>query len=218
MEGLKQRIIALAAVLAVTGGASLVLSHPSDDKSRNEAWLETITPAKIAGYELQQSPENPKISYRMDKMTYDTLNPYGIVARVFNGQGASIDTVIIGSQKDDSFHDPRQCFTSQFWELNDLRTIQIPTKSRGNIPATFVNLKGRDRNSIAVFFYRGPGGFFPSTMGLKFDMLRHELATSKAADGVFYRFIAQGTTTSDQLLSFISQYVDEADQVSKGFM
>ena len=218
MEGLKKRLIGLTILLGVTGAANLLLATQPEDKSKNETWLGTVCPQQVAGFEMQRSPEDPTVSYRMDKLTYSTLNPYGIVARVFNSNQASVDTVIIGSQKDDSFHDPRQCFTSQFWELNNLRTVQIPTKSRGNIPATFVNLKGRDRESIAVFFYKGPGGFFPSTMGLKVDMLKYELLNSKPADGIFYRFIAQGETTSEELTKFIASYMDEASKSSHGFM
>ena len=218
MEGLKSRIVGLVALFVVAGIATQLMAYQGRDASKNEKWLEGVTATSIPGYELQHSPENPNVSYRMDKMTYDTLNPYGIVARVFNSPQASVDTVIIASQADDSFHDPRQCFTSQFWELQDQQTILIDTQTRGKIPATIVNLKGRDRNSIAVFCYKGPGGFFASTMGLKFDMLKYQLTSAQSADGVFYRFIAQGTTNRTQLLKFIGEYMDESNRASKGVM
>jgi hypothetical protein len=218
MEGLKKRAIVFGSILLVAGAMTQVFAGNKVGNGKTEAWLEKTAPSTMPGYFMVTSPDNPSVSYRMDQVTYDTLRPYGIVARVFQGKEESVDVVIIASQAKNSFHDPRNCFTSQQWNIISEREVAVPTKTRGNVKVTAVELSGPTGKTTAAYVYKGPGGFASSTMGLKVDMLKHQLLTSKMSDGVFYRFISGNQTTTDELLAFVGKYLDEANRQTDGYL
>jgi hypothetical protein len=217
MEGLILRGYALGAALVAIGGY-FVVSNNVVRTPKTETWLEQKAPTTVAGTLFDQSLQNPNQTYKMDKVVYDTLHPFGIVCRVYNVAGEPFDTVLIASASKDSFHDPRDCFSAQGYEISGEETVAINTASRGVIHATYAQLKGPNGNSDAVFFYKGPEGFIPTTLDLKVSIFKHELATGTNTDGVFYRFITPSEPDAkDKLIKFVSQYVDAANQSSGGY-
>jgi hypothetical protein len=218
MQGLTKRTAALGAMFLVIGFLLMFAKAPAE-ANKNEAWMMQRAPDKIAGVEYDHNPETPGLSYKMDKSTYDTLNPFGIVSRVFTYKDARYDTVLIASNAKNSFHDPRICFSGQSYTVEDQAVENVPTQTRGTIPVTFTKLSGgTDGGKFAVFMYKGPDGFTASTNGLKWSMFKHELLTGKQMDGVFYRIIPlDQRTTKEELLAFVGQFVDQANTYSNGY-
>lgn len=220
MERLTKRAVALGVVFIALGGVFMTLAR-ADKISRTENWMEEKAPMSFGAYKVRRDPDNPDstVSYRMDEMTYKTLVPYGIVARIFESATESFDAVVIASSDKDSFHDPRVCFTAQGWVIDSEETATLKTKTRGEVPVTLAKLNHKDKGRRwTVFFYKGPAGFTATTSALKIQMLSHQLATLKNAEGVFYRFIPiYESTTQDQLMSFVADWLDQANKSSDGF-
>jgi hypothetical protein len=174
---------------------------------------------------MRGSAESSLYSYKMNDVTYSTLQPYGIVARIFeNSKNAQVfDVVVIASDSKDSFHDPRVCFSAQGWVMNNQWLDTVKTASRGDVPVTITLMDGpEDKNQLAAFVYKGPGGFYGNTQRLKVAMFRETLFGGGKLDGAFYRFIP-GYRDEDQiqqireLKEFIGKYLDAANEASKGY-
>jgi len=216
MERLKLRTYGLGATLVVFG-AVLLLTKEANAAPKTEEWMVTQSPDRVESVQYQPG-DVPGMSYKMDKVTYDTLHPFGIVSRVYNTPDGQFDAVLIASRSKNSFHDPRVCFSGQGYTLEDQKIIKIPTQSRGEVPATFTHLGGRNGGRYAIFCYKGPNGFVDTTMGLKVSMFLHELLQAQSSDGVFYRFIAMDDGAEpDKLIKFVGAYLDEANKSSKGY-
>ncbi len=176
--------------------------------NRDEAWMEKRVPTKVADYDFRGS-ENPQQSYKMDPITYETLNPYGIVCRVFDNGKAQFDTVVIHSNNADSFHDPRVCFQSQGSELIGQRVKNIETATRGTVPVTFIKVSYNGSEKMAAYTYRGPSGFTDAPIPLMNDLFLSELRQGTIQTGTFFRFIAlNSTTTEEELAKFIGEFLD----------
>jgi hypothetical protein len=160
---------------------------------------------------------DPAVSYKMDKATYETLDPYGIVCRDFTHGDTVYDVVLIASQAKDSFHDPRVCFTAQGWQLDQETAVKVPT-SRGVFPVTIARIKNPDGERWAAFGYRTPYGFASSTNQLKLQMFEYSLLHSRNGEGVFYRFIGMSPdVTRQSMLKFIQQYMNASARYSHDF-
>jgi hypothetical protein len=217
MERLNKRFLTLAGFFAVAGAIFLAL--PSKAESIvDEQWMKDHAPATVADYRFQTSADDPQISYRMDDSTYEMLNPFGIVARTYYNMGRQFDVVLIAGNDKENFHDPHVCFNAQGWTFLEDKVIQIPTKTRGTISATYARISQRGRDSITVFFYRGPKGFYPSTPNLGMAMLLGPLMGDFKTDAVFYRFMPMydGATPED-VIEFVGKYMDEAGKASDGY-
>jgi hypothetical protein len=218
MEGLKKRVFVLAAFFAVAGGIFLTL--PSRPESVvDEKWMKEHVPDEVEGMRYLQSGEDPDITYKMDKATYDMLKPFGIVARTYQDMGRQIDVVLVAGNDKENFHDPRVCFSAQGWSFDKTDEIRIETKTRGTIPATFAVMSNQTKEgAIAVYFYRGPKGFYPSTPNLGLAMLLGPLMGDFKTDAVFYRFMPMhpGATPED-VIKFVAAYMDAAGPVSDGY-
>jgi hypothetical protein len=154
----------------------------------------------------------------MDADTYKELSPYGIVARMLSDGTRQFDVVLIASQQKGSFHDPRVCFTAQGWQLDDESTTMVPTGSRGPVPVSVADMKSDQGERWGAYFYRGPYGFAATANDLKAQMFRYSLLNAKNADGVFYRFIAEDSdATKDDLVKFISSYLDASARYGSGY-
>ena len=211
MEGLKKRSVIFAITLMVAGAAIQFTPRISLAAGKTEPELEALAPKAIGGYKLAHT-------YKMDEMTYTELKPFGIVSGIFQNEGRSFDVVLIASNRKESFHDPRLCFTSQGWTLLDEQQIQLQT-ARGTIPVTLAQMRSRDGSpQITAFFYKGQGGYFSTAQSFAFNSLKRQLKGSIDLEGVFYRFIPlwSGATTDD-LKAFIVAYLDEADKTSGGY-
>lgn len=222
MERLRKSVIVLGAVFLACGvlfqlRAKPVIMH--DGKAPDEKWLEGIAPKSVGKYQMLILDNGPETTYRMNEPTYQTLNPYGIVARVMETPREKYDTVVIMSNSKDSFHDPNGCFTSQGWVLERLHVKSIDTKAHGTIGVTIADLTREGQKTIAAFFYKGPDGFTPSNVALKWQMLLYQLKNFKDAEGVFYRFIPlHPDATHEQLARFIDEYLSESNKTSKGLL
>ena len=220
MEGLKTRAFVLAGLFLVAAGFNLTASRQAHGPRKTETWMEARAPDVVSGMSYFRGGDNPAQSYRMDKITYNMLAPFGIVARDYVGKdGKNFDVVLIASETRASFHDPRICFSGQGWILNDQNTVEVPTKSRGVVPVTLASMNGQGKkNQLAAFFYRGPSGFHATTISLKFDMFFQKLLRKPGVEGVFYRFIPQfDGCTEEELKSFIAEYLEASKESSGGY-
>ncbi len=224
MEGLRKRSLVVIA-LVVAGGAFIVLSAKNAADPKTEDWMLQNAPRNIKGFKMLGGVESSEFSYKMDERTYKELDPYGIVARLFENAetGEKYDTVVIASRSKDSFHDPRICFTAQGWTLNNQWSESVETKTRGSIYMTVTVMDGPDgQNRIAAFLYRGQGKFYESTNDLKKGMFLEQLLGGNDLDGVFYRFIPLHDSpdqmkVKNDMKKFIADFIDEANTVSKGY-
>lgn len=223
MEGLRKRAIVLAGVFVVVGIGFQALSARAERITRTESWMIKVAPKELPGYTMVPSrdPKNPDVTYTSDPVVYETLIPYGIVAREFREKGGPkhFDVNVIASSTKDSFHDPRVCFTAQGWNLDNQKEAIVKTATRGDVPVTLAEMNHADYGKHpSVFFYKGPEGFTATTAGIKIQMLKKQFMTLKDQEGVFYRFIALSPGTStDDLLKFVGEYLDESGKTSDGF-
>lgn len=222
MERLRKTVLILGALFVALGVGFQLRGKTEirhDGVKPDEKWLERISPKVVGDYRMMVLDNGPESTYRMTEATYSTLHPYGIVARVMEGPKERYDTVVIMSDSKDSFHDPRYCFTSQGWVIVKERVMPIDTKAHGRIEVTVADLTRESLNTIAVFFYKGPSGFTPSSTNLKWQMLFYQIRNFKDAEGVFYRFIPlHDGATHEQLARFIDDFLAESDKTSKGLL
>lgn len=213
----------LLAVLLVVVGAYVYLAPQATYSGKTEKWMEQHAPKQVGDFVMIPGQDNPEVTYRMNEYTYNELKPYGIVARVFDRDGEQYDAVVVASRRHESFHDPRVCFTAQNWSIEREESAIIKTKTRGDVPVTVAEMLSSDPNkrrtrSIAVFFYRGPTGFHPTTLKLKWGMFVSQFRGNTDIDGVFYRIIPVGTDPDKQrLFEFIAAWLDEANETSGGY-
>ncbi|MCB8933164.1 MAG: exosortase-associated EpsI family protein [Chthonomonadaceae bacterium] len=218
MERLKKRSFVLAGVLIVAGLAIQLTPRISLAAGKTEDQLEKLAPMQVDDYKMIPGQDDPGQSYKMNQMTYDELKPFGIVSRVFQNGTRSFDVVLIASNRKESFHDPRLCFTSQGYTLLEEVQKDVET-SRGPIPITFAKMKSlQGEPMITAFFYRGNNGYYATAQRFAFDNLLRQLKGSIDLEGVFYRFIpTYGGATEDELVEFIKQYLEAAGKTSNGY-
>ena len=217
MEGLRKRLYVLAGLFAAIGIVFLALPSKAESVV-TESWMENHGPEIVDGFEYVKSAENPKISYKSDKGTYEQLRPFGIVARKYRKGERMFDVVLIAGNDKENFHDPHVCFRAQGWTFDQDQVVNIPTKTRGNIPATLAQISSQGKKTIALFFYRGPKGFYPSTPNLGAAMLLGPLTGNFQTDAVFYRFMPEfdGAQTQD-VIDFAGKFMDTAYKPSNGY-
>lgn len=219
MEGLMKRVFVLCAVFAAFGLLIFGTSR-KDFKKKTEDELISMAPLTVGNMAFTPSPTDHRITYRMDEVTYKTLNPFGIVARRYNDGDKHFDAVLIASRSRASFHDPRICFTAQGWTIEKQSNEVVQSKKRGKVPITLVEMRHQDgRRNMAAYFYKGPGGkFYGTTQGLKWGMFFEQLRGGDDIDGIFYRFIPDyERATIDEFKDFIGKYLDYAEESSKGY-
>ncbi len=216
MEGLKKRAYALGAIFALAGGFYQV-SGAAKGPERTEPWMQKTAITRFGKYKTESNLPGD-VTYKMDKTTYDALQPFGIVARIMDDGRKGFDVTLIASANKNSFHDPRVCFAAQGWELSQEQPVKIETQTRGIVTATVTQLKGKDGVKWGAFFYRGPEGFSPTTLGLKWQMFKRQMFHGENAEGVFYRFIpSQSDTTKEELAAFVRDYLDASNGPTKGY-
>lgn len=222
MEGLRKRVIGVGLAFLALGLAfqlrgSTQILH--DGQVPDEKWLQKQAPKSVDNYKMMILDNGTETTYRMTQVTYDTLHPYGIVARVMENGTEKYDTVVIMSNKKDSFHDPRFCFTSQGWALDSQEDFAIDTKAHGRIHVTMAQLNREGVKTFAAYFYRGPSGFTGSNQKLKLQMLWHQIVKFEDAEAVFYRFIPMYDGASkEKLARFIDQFLSASEKSSKGLL
>jgi hypothetical protein len=217
MEGLMKRVVALAGFFAVAGGVFLALPSRAESVV-TEQWMKDHAPSQVADFDFHKSADDPQISYKADEATYDMLKPFGIVSRTYFNMGQQFDVVLIAGNDKENFHDPHVCFSAQGWTFKEDTIIDVPTKTRGTIKATLAVISNRGRDSITVFFYRGPKGFYPSTPNLGMAMLLGPLMGDFKTDAVFYRFMPMYEgATKEEVIQFAGNYMDAAGKTSNNY-
>lgn len=228
MQSLRTRAVILLCLFIPAGIAISFLPKPGAPR-KSEAWLESQAPKTLPGYSIMpytEDPKNPRpasdtapnISYRMDRKTYDTLKPFGIVCQVFRGHSKAFDAVIITSDSHQSFHDSKVCFQSQGWTLEQDEQDSIVTRSHGEIPVSIITVKNNQGTNLALLTYSGPKGFRSTPLRMFRDMFFNQLLTGKVSVCHFYRFIAlHPGATKEELKEFAATYIDAANASSNGY-
>lgn len=216
MEGLIKRIW-IVAVALIACGAFTMYYPPRRNKPINETWMAQHAPPIVDGYTYEPSATDPGCSYKMEQSTYDTLQPTGILARVYKSGDKVYDVVLIASDNPVSFHDPRVCFTASGFHINAEHRAKLDTQTRGQVPATLVEMNGDGEKKSALYFYKDPSGFLAVARKMKWDMLLGVLM-DRSDQGLFYRFIPMSDDITDQdMEAFASKYLDAANKSSGGF-
>ncbi len=217
MERLRKRTIGLAITLLIVGIGIQLAPKAQATPGHDETWMEANLPKSIGKFVMVPGDGGPEQTYKMPEFTYSELKPYGIVCRVFRSGDDIIDVVVISSNRKESFHDPKVCFTAQGWEFNDLEEKNISTKL-GDVPATVATMTNKDgRKSQTVFFYKDADNYYAAPQWMALNMLKRKMMFKGSADGVFYRFIGLSpSVTQEKLQAFISDYLEESKKTSKG--
>jgi hypothetical protein len=214
----KSLAIALITLIGAASVAALVAPRPTA-VARTEAWLEDAVPASIGGYEFLPGETNPKQTYKMEKLVYDTLNPRGIVARIYSNGTRQFDVVVVNSDNGDSFHDPRVCFQFQGSSLENERNENVTLSDGTAVPVKFVETVYNGEKRLAAYTYKGPDGYSAEPLRLLFDIFRAELATGKVQEGTFYRIVALSPLTeSEDLKVFTRELLSASREQTNGVL
>lgn len=214
----KRAFVAAGLLLAV--GGSLAFAPKPTAVMRDEVWVANGLPTEFSGFRMAPSTDSsvPYCTYKMDKVTYDVLKPWGIVPRIFQKEGESYDVVVIGSNTKDSFHDPAVCFSAQGWNLSNAREETLDTKTHGKVPVTLVDMDKEGTKTIAMYFYRLRDGYVASNTNAKKEMLLYKLAhLGKDNEGGFIRIIPNGGANLTKLKTFAADWIDAATKSSGGY-
>ena len=218
MERLTRYAYVLAALLAGTGAYALAQSNQSGGPKVTEKIMEERAPLDVPGYQLIPGPEGLAYTYKMDKRTYETLKPFGIVARNYTDGAKTYDAVLISSDSHESFHDPKICFSGQGYSFAHANEQVLDLPDGRKIPMTVVEMNGPTGPTVAAYFYKGPSGFMSRPQRLQLDMFKEVLFGRKPTDSTFYRFMPSTPgVTLEQLKGFIKTYMVAAAQQSGGF-
>ena len=219
MEQVKIRAYFIGVVLILLG-LVITLIPAAKERPLSQAWLNHHAPMRIGNYRMIPSPEDPWASYRMPEEVYKALKPDAMLARIYeNPSNKKYDVLLLLSRSKNSFHNPEVCFSSQGWSIQSQHQDEITTPYLGILPITVVKMSSvSQKDQLAAFFYKGPGGYFGSTEGFKWGLLRDELLKSKQPEGIFFRFIPEYSGEDiHQLKKFILEYIEEAHRTSYGF-
>jgi len=186
---------------------------------KDEAWLESSVPVEFGNYELVKGDAGDRVTYKMDKTTYEVLSPVGISGQVFRDrEGRSYDAVIIAGLGMHSFHDQRWCFEGQGFQILDDTTTTIKTKAYGELEVMSLTLKRDGRPSQpALFVFKSPTRFSTNYHAAKFDFVVKQLLTARPHMGFSFRFIGMTEDmTAEQLKTFATEFMDKVHETSKG--
>src|ERR1044072_2493798 len=146
MEGLKLRSYIITGILVAFSAMVYLTPRPGKVEGKDQNWMNKAAPSVVGSYTFAPSEADPECSYKQPQMVYDTLAPtVGMLARGLRSKDASFDVTLIASRDRVSFHDPRVCFTAQGYNITEESAISIPTKTRGDIPATFGKMTRPDK-------------------------------------------------------------------------
>lgn len=209
MEIVKKRILFVSSIFLAFGVAAMVMPK-AKAPWRTEAWMEQNLPMKVGEYDMIPSAENPMCSYKMPQTSYDALNPYGIVARVFTNDKFKFDTVVVAANDRISLHDPKDCFPGQNWVITWEKKIPLQTKSRVPVNAVAIGLKGERGERIALYTYRGPSGTYNVRNDMFWDWFMTELKGVKPEGALMRVMTLDEHTELNELVDFATKWFDAA--------
>jgi hypothetical protein len=215
-----KRNAAILAGLFVLAGAWTNVNALQNGKRPPESWVEGLAPTQVGDWKLEPKEPGAKFSYKMDKITYDELDPIGIVAQRMRNGGLVYDAVIIAGNQNESFHDQRWCFQAQGWELEETLVDKVATKNAGEIPVQLVKISRPGQPAtIALFTFQGPSKFHATTFEMGRDYFMAGLSSGRLHNGFFFRFIPQFPgATKEEVKEFAADYIDAAFESSGGVL
>jgi hypothetical protein len=215
MERMKKTLWIMSGLMTSIGLAYNFAPRPAE-KNLTEDQVINMLPIKVGRFQPMLK-DGEKVSYKMDKSSYDILKPWGICARVFVNGNESYDVVAIASNSKESFHDPQICFSAQGWRLSNQRDDVIKTKTRGDVPVTLVDMEQNGDQRVAMYFFRLTKGYYGNMSKVKKDMLLNLFTNRVKDEGAFIRLIPTGTVDVEKMKKFAAQWVDSAGETSKGY-
>jgi len=214
------RVIVVVVILGLVGAWTNFNPNKMSYERPTEDWVEEQVPTTVGNWQFLRGDQDPMQTYKMDEVTYDMLNPFGIVSRHFvNSQNQAIDAVVIASDDTDSFHDQRWCFTGQGWIIEKDVTEMVKTKTFGEIPMRVLTMRHPEKGSTtALFTFKGVGRKFHDNYNSMWrDFVMDSVRNQRPPWGSFYRFIALTPNTDvTTLKTFAAEYIDATDAKSKG--
>lgn len=191
------RLRLVLVLFVITGICAYAFLRPKKYEEKTEPWMEKAIPESLSGYSLLVSSRRDS-SVKMDRLTYDTLQPFGIVSRTFKGakDGRTYEFLVIAGNTRKPFHDPQVCFSAQAWVLQDpkTRTVNIPAIG-GNTQVTAMGLSKPGQKAAAMYFYKDPFGWRPAPFYIPIDLTLAKLLMKDRVDGQFFRLIVSPSTT-----------------------
>lgn len=165
MEKLRFRAFLIGAFL-VAVGVAIQVAPATNLSPKDETFMEKNAPTKVGEFSFYGDTlgKKPNQSYAISQEAYDILKPFGIVGRVYATGSDGYDVLLVSSNKKESFHDQRVCFTASGWTLTG-QTQDVLDTPRGQIPISFVTMKHRLKGDrVAALFYKGPAdrGLLPT--------------------------------------------------------
>lgn len=215
---MKTKFIVVAVMLAVAAAASMLYKVPYERPT--EDWLESQMLTELGRYELVKGEYGDRpITYRMDEVSYETLDPIGIACqRMSDGGSRDFDVVVIAGDSMKAFHDQQICFNAQGWNIVSTKTIYLPTENRGQVPTFLmeINREEGEPTRTALYMFRAPGGYKTYNWA-KVDFFMNQLTTGKPGLGYSYRFIGLSEDlTEDDVIAFAKNYLDKLYEESGG--
>lgn len=209
-------IVAMVVLLATAVATTLFKSDYVREKK--EPWLWEMMLTELHGYRVQPSDLGENITYKMDKVSYDVLDPIGIACqRMTNEYGQMFDVVIIAGDSMNAFHDQQICFNAQGWDIKEMKGVMLESEYRGQVPISMMTITRDDGpEQYAAYFFRSPSGFV-SYNRAKIDFFMHRLKKGKPGMGFSYRFIGLSPDmTEEDVTRFATQYLDKLYETTDG--
>ncbi len=218
MERLKLRTIGIGAFLLVAGVAIQAMPRPKMD-AKDEKFMAANAPTQVGTFKFEPVSDLPGKSYDVDERTYELLQPFGVIGRVYRDGPKEYDVLLISGNDKNCFHDNRVCFQGQGFDIVGQETEQVET-TRGTIPVTMLTLHHRVQGRMmAAMFYKGPHEkWFPLPAPLTWAMFVEQVKLGSDLNSTFYRIMPRHQNPDKQeFIQFIKEYVAEAKKTSNGF-
>jgi hypothetical protein len=218
MERLRLRTFALGAFLLAAGVGIQAMPKPSLH-AKDEKFMSDMAPTQVGVFKFQASPEKPGKSYDVDERTYELLQPFGVIGRIYADRDKAYDVLLISGNDKNCFHDNRVCFQGQGFTIVGQETESIET-SRGTIPVTMLTVDHKEKGRMmAAMFYKGPQNkWFALPQPLTWAMFVEQVKLGSDLNSTFYRVIPMHPNPDKkEFVQFIKDYVAEAAKTSNGF-
>ncbi|RYD75053.1 MAG: exosortase-associated EpsI family protein [Verrucomicrobiaceae bacterium] len=215
MEVTRARVL-----LLTTGLAACALTVTADvprHEVRTERWMEESLPAKVAGKNMVRSASNSRQSYRVDNDVYQALKPYGIVCRVYGTRKWAVDAVVVAGNDPRVFHDPMVCFPSHEWAVTRTWTVDCPTRTRGLVRLSLVELHSSEGTRLGAYCYKLSDSVMSTRADFAWRWALGELMGESRQEGAFYRFVQiAGPASKARMIKFVGNFLDAASDRSHG--
>lgn len=218
MERLRLRAFALGGFLLLAGVGIQAMPRPSLH-AKDEKFMAQAAPTQVGKFKFVENPDLPGKSYDVDERTYELLQPFGVIGRIYSDGDKGYDVLLISGNDKNCFHDNRVCFQGQGFTIVGQETEVVDT-ARGKIPVTMLTLDHRENGRMmAAMFYKGPHNkWFALPQPLTWAMFLEQVKLGSDLNSTFYRIIPRHPNPKrEELIQFIKDYVIEAEKTSQGF-